>query len=180
LILPLTFFAVSAVAQISPFTVSGPGLSDTTISATRTTGAFNSVGATTLVAFVSSHPSWPQPGTGLPVSIRSLIDNLGNTWNLLSGPTIWPGSTCVTRSAVYYVNAPIGANHTLTVTLTKSEPLVLPAFAAVRFATSAPANSDAWHRQLDGNWNASRKGTSTVLVQYNSTDLIAKEKFAWM
>ena len=40
--------------------------------------AFNSVGASTLVAFVSSHPPW----NGLPVSIGGLSDNVGNTWSV--------------------------------------------------------------------------------------------------
>ena len=55
---------------------------------THTSAAFNSVGSSTLVAFVSSHPSW----NGLPVSISGLSDSAGNTWSVLTGPTPLAGS----------------------------------------------------------------------------------------
>ncbi|MEW5976922.1 MAG: hypothetical protein AB1898_14050, partial [Acidobacteriota bacterium] len=61
-----------------------------------------------MVAFVSSHPSW----NGLPVTI-GVSDNVGNSWNLLVGPTSYIGGTFTLLSAVYYVNAPVtSATHT--------------------------------------------------------------------
>jgi len=109
-----------------------------------TTNSFNTVGATSLVAFVSSHPVWPQPGTGLPVAIGSFTDNMGNTWNLLAGPTNWTGNSYITMSAIYYVNAPLtGPNHTLTVTLTNPAPAVIHAFAVSGTNVTSPPISSA-------------------------------------
>jgi hypothetical protein len=92
----------------------------------HTTTAFNSLGASTLVAFVSTHPSW----NGLPVSINGVSDNLGNTWKVLTGPTTWAGNTFTLLSAIYYVNSPTtSATHTVTAQLTNAAPLVLHVFA---------------------------------------------------
>ena len=93
---------------------------------THTSTAFSSVGSSTLVAFVSSHPSW----NGLPVSISGLSDSAGNTWSVLTGPTTWVGSSFPLVSAIYYVNTPItSATETVTVNLTNPAPLVLHVFA---------------------------------------------------
>ena len=92
----------------------------------HTTMAFNSNGASTLVAFVSSHPSW----NGQPVIISGLSDNGGNVWNVLTGPSIWTGGSFTLLSAIYYVNAPItSATHRVTVNLTNPAPLVVHVFA---------------------------------------------------
>lgn len=88
----------------------------------HTTAEFNSGGASTLVAFVSSHPWW----NGRPVSITSLSDNMGNTWRVLAGPTMWVGDSFTLLSAIYYVNAPVtGTVHTVTVNLSNPAPLVV-------------------------------------------------------
>jgi len=119
--------AVGAFAQTSiPAVVSSTGYSNATPLTTHTTAAFNSVGATALIAFVSSHPSW----NNQPVSISGLSDNAGNTWTLLTGPTQWPGSSFTLMSAIYYVNLPVSsAMHTVTVNLTNPAPLVVDVFA---------------------------------------------------
>ena len=99
----------------------------------HTSSTFNSTGASTLVAFVSSHPSW----NGLPVSFNGLTDNVGNTWTLLTGPTLFPGSTNTLMSAIYYVNSPAtGPSHTVTAQLTNPAPLVLHVFAVSQSDTS--------------------------------------------
>ena len=105
------------VRGLAPFIVSSLGYINGTPLTAHTSAAFNSFGASTLVAFVSSHPSW----NGQPVSISGLSDNLGNTWNLLTGPTLFPGSSFTLLSAIYYVNSPAtSATHTVTVTLDQS------------------------------------------------------------
>jgi hypothetical protein len=83
---------------------------------------FSSFGSTTLVAYVSSHPSWK----GRPVSIIGLDDDVGNTWKLLEGPTTWTGSSATLLSAIFYVNGPITADaYTVTVRLSNPAPLVV-------------------------------------------------------
>ena len=53
--------------------------------------------------------------------MSGLSDSVGNTWNVLDGPTTWAGSTFTLLSAIYYVNAPVtSATHTLTVQLDES------------------------------------------------------------
>src|SRR5262249_2512976 len=69
------------VRGLAPVIVSSVGYLNGTPLTAHTSTAFNSMGASTLIAFVSSHPSW----NGLPVSISGLTDNLGNTWKLLTG-----------------------------------------------------------------------------------------------
>jgi hypothetical protein len=121
----LILIAVTAFAQTTPKVVSSSGYINGTPFTAHTTAAFNSGGASTLVAFVSSHPLW----NGQPVSISVLTDNMGNTWNVLSCPSTWSGSSFTLLSAIYYVNAPVtSATHTLTAHLTNSAPLVLQVF----------------------------------------------------
>jgi hypothetical protein len=93
---------------------------------THTSSALNSLGSSTLVAFASSHPVW----SGQPVSIAGLSDSAGNTWNVLTGPTIWAGSQFTMLSEIYYVNDPItSAADNITVSLTNGAPLVFHVFA---------------------------------------------------
>src|SRR5580658_4340118 len=141
LILLPAMFSVSAGAQTAS-TVSSVGYLNGASIPSHTTAAFNSVGASTLVAFVSTLPTWPQPG-GQAVAISSFSDNLGNTWSLLAGPTPWVGSVYSLVSAIYYVNAPITSpNHTLSVLLTNPAPLVMHAFAVSNsLVTAAPTVS---------------------------------------
>jgi hypothetical protein len=118
--------AVQTRAQSSPTIVSSRGYINGTPLTAHTSTAFNSVGASTLVAFVSTNTPW----NGLPVSISGLTDNAGNTWNVLTGPTMWAGSSSTLVSAIYYVNAPItSATETVTVNLSNPAPLVFHIFA---------------------------------------------------
>ena len=123
------FHANAAFAQATPAVVSSTGYIQGNAQTVHTTPAFSSIGATTLVAFVSSHPVWPQPG-GLAVSISGVSDSAGNTWNTLTGPTQWDGSLFEQISAIYYVNIPItSATQTFTVNLTNPAPMVIDVFA---------------------------------------------------
>jgi len=118
--------AVPALAQTpAPTVINRTGYSNGTPLTAHTTAAFNSTGSSTLVAFVSTHPSW----NGVPVSISGLTDNVGNTWNVLVGPTNFPSGFTL-MSAIYYVTAPATSSaHTVTVTLTNGAPLVAHVFA---------------------------------------------------
>jgi hypothetical protein len=122
----------SNTATVS-ITVQGPvnivttiGYINSTPLTTHTSAAFNSVGSSTLVAFVSSHPVW----NGLPVSINGLSDSAGNSWSVLTGPTTWAGSSFTLMSEIYYVNSPItSAAETVTANLSNPAPLVLHVFS---------------------------------------------------
>ena len=138
------FPAASAFATVTPAKVSSSGYLSGTPFTTQTTAEFNSIGSTTLVAFVSTHPVWPQPGSGLPVSISGVTDNMGNVWNLLTGPTTWDGSVFSQLTAIYYVNAPVtSASHTVTVILTNPAPLVVNVFAVSGSDITGPPISSA-------------------------------------
>src|SRR5215469_1904421 len=65
---------ISAFAQtLAPVVVGRQGYINGTPLTAHTTAAFNSVGATTLVAFVSTNTPW----NSQPVGINGLSDNLG-------------------------------------------------------------------------------------------------------
>jgi hypothetical protein len=99
------------------------------------TASFNSGGASTIMAFISSHPSW----NGHPVSVVGLSDNVGNSWKALEGPTPWVGSSFELLSAIYYVNAPVtSVEHELTVDLTNPAPLVVHVIAVSGSDITAP------------------------------------------
>ena len=124
----------------APFVVSTVGYLNSNPQTAHTTAAFNSTGASTLVAFVSSHPSW----NSLPVSISGLTDNLGNTWTSLTGPTTWAGSSYTLLSQIYYVNGPATSlADTVTAQFTNPAPLVLHVFAVSDSNVTGPPISSA-------------------------------------
>jgi large repetitive protein len=130
LVVSLAFALLAVVptsAQTSPPSiVSSVGYTNGTPLTAHTSTAFNSTGASTLVAFVSTNTPW----NGLPVSISGLSDNLTNTWKPLTGPTLFSGSTFTLMSAIYYVNGPASsATHKVTVQLSNPAPLVFHVFA---------------------------------------------------
>jgi hypothetical protein len=112
----------SSAQTLVPAVVSTRGYINRTPLTSHVTAIFNTVGSTTMVAYVSSHPSW----NGRPVNVVGLSDNVGNTWKVLEGPTMWVGSTVPLLSAIYYVNAPVTTDaYTVTVKLTNPAPLVV-------------------------------------------------------
>jgi hypothetical protein len=105
-----------------PAVVSTRGYINRTPLTSHVTATFGTVGSTTMVPYVPSHPSW----NGRPVSIIGLSDNVGNAWRLLEGPTMWVGSRVPLLSATYYVNTPVTTDaYTVTVSLTNPAPLVV-------------------------------------------------------
>lgn len=110
----------------APMVVSSRGYINSTALQKHSTASFNTTGASALVLFVSTHPSW----NGLPISFSSITDNAGNAWNILTGPTTHQDSTYPLMSAIYYVMAPItNTKHAITVTMNNPAPLVIHAFA---------------------------------------------------
>jgi hypothetical protein len=102
---------------------------NSTALATHTSLAFVSVCATTLVAFVSTHPAWP-PDAPKAVSISAVTDNVGSTCSVLVGPTTYAGGSEALISAIDIVNSPSSSvANTLSVDLTNTCPLVMHVFA---------------------------------------------------
>lgn len=152
------------VRSLAPFIVSTVGYINGTPQTTHTSNAFNSMGASTLVAFVSSHPSW----NDLPVSLSGVSDNRGNTWTRLTGPTLFPGDSFTLMSAIYYVNSPAtSATHTVTVQLTNPAPLVLHVFAVSQSDVTGPPISSAITDPGAGGASASVT-TAPITVPINS------------
>jgi hypothetical protein len=119
--------AVPTFAKTSaPVVVTSRGYINEAALMTHTTMAFNSKGTSTLVAFVSSHPSW----NGQSVIISGLSDNGGNTWNVLTGPASGRAarSRCSRPSATLMLRS-TSATHRVTVNLTNPAPLVVHVFA---------------------------------------------------
>ena len=140
----------------TPEVVSSVGYINPTPLTSHTTTAFDSVGSSTLVAFVSSHPLW----SGRPVSFVGLSDNLGNEWKLLEGPTIWAGSSATLMSAIYYINLPLGSvAHAVTVKLTNPAPLVIHVVAVSGSDVSKPP---------------AHSGIDALTVGERATDVAAK------
>ena len=121
------FLSTSTFAKAAePTVVSSRGYISSMPLTIHTTAPFSSEGASTLVAFVSSHPSW----NGQPIGVMGLSDNVSNGWKTLTAPTAWAGNSHTLVSALYYVNAPITSGvHTLTVNLSNPAPLVVHVFA---------------------------------------------------
>ena len=87
----------------APKVVNSLGYINRTPLTSHVTASFNSGGASTIVAFISSRPSW----NGHAVSIVGTSDNVGNSWKAQEGPTQREGSTFTLLSPIYYVNAPV-------------------------------------------------------------------------
>jgi hypothetical protein len=123
----------------SPQIVGTVGYINTNPLTLHTTESFSTNGASTLVAFVSSHQLWD----GKPVSITGISDNLNNTWKLLTGPTEWVGEAWPLVSAIYYINSPVTSGvHTVTLALTNAAPAVVHVFAvSATDITSEPITS---------------------------------------
>ena len=127
-VLPLVLLAtLPSLAQTSsPAKVSSLGYINGTPLTAHTSAAFNSTGASTLVAFVSRHPFW----NGQPVRYQRPERQLWVTPEPVDRSHVFSGTTFSLVFAVYYVNSPISsATHTVTVQLTNPAPLVFHVFA---------------------------------------------------
>jgi hypothetical protein len=133
---PAILTTLPAFAETStPTVVNSLGYINRKPLASHTTASFNSGGASTIVVYLSSHPSWD----GRPVTIDGITDNAGNSWKVLEGPTPWAGSSFTLLSAIYYINGPItSAEHQLTVNLSNPAPLVLHVIAVSGSDITAP------------------------------------------
>jgi hypothetical protein len=157
--------AFPAAAQtIPPAIVTTNGYINATPLTAHTTSVFNTTGATTLVAFVSTNTPW----NGQPVSISGLTDNLNNTWNLLAGPTTSVGGTWTLVSAIYYVNAPTTSTaYTVTAKLSNPAPFVMHIFAISGADATVPPITSAIGDPGTGNKSAA-VASAPIIVPANS------------
>ena len=155
---PTILTTLPAFAETSaPAVVNSLGYINRKPLASHTTTSFNSAGASTIVVYLSSHPSWD----GRPVMIDGVTDSAGNSWKPLEGPTPWAGSSFTLLSAIYYVNGPItSAEHQLTVNLSNPAPLVLHVIAV--------SGSDITAPPLHSAINSLRPGTKSAEVNASS------------
>ncbi|MFI5091590.1 MAG: Ig-like domain-containing protein, partial [Terriglobales bacterium] len=127
--------ATVSISVQGPVVVTSVGYLNGSAGTSNPIPAFNSSGSSTLVAFVSTCALW----NGQAVSISGLSDSVGNTWNVLTGPTEWVGTSCPLLSTIYYVNNPnTSATHTVTVAMTNPGPLVADIFAVAGSDTTGP------------------------------------------
>ena len=139
-VIAILLTTVPASAQIqAPVELGSVGYISSNAQTVHTTAAFNTVGASTLVMFVSIDTPW----NGVPVSISGVTDNAGNSWQVLTGPTSWTGSQYGQVSGIYYVDVPVTSSaHMVTVSLTNPAPLVMDVFAVSGTdVTAAPVYS---------------------------------------
>ena len=157
---------VPAFGQFSaPAIVTTSGYLNGTSLTSHTTSPFNSTGATTLVVFVSTNTPW----NGATVNISGVTDNLGNTWNLLTGPTTWAGSTGTLLSAIYYTNAPAtSTSDTVTATLSNPAPLVMHVFAVSGSDVTVAPISSAISSPVPGGTSAIVASSPPITVPANS------------
>ena len=104
------------------------------------TGPFVYPGASTLLLFLGDYFDFHD----LTVDQPAVTDSCGNIWNILAGPTDWPGQVYNMRSTVYYVQNPAScaAGDTITVTADNPEPIFLHFLAfAGSVTTQAPVAS---------------------------------------
>ncbi len=105
-------------------TIGGPGpvvsavqgYYNSTFLTTHTTAAFDSTGGDLIVMCASSHS-----GVTLTPS-----DSFGNTWTPISGPTNASAGAFDLRTQLWYAKSPVvGPGHTITMSLSFSQPLVM-------------------------------------------------------
>jgi hypothetical protein len=127
-----------------------------------TSAPFDSTGADLLVMFLGCHNG----------TVFTITDTYGNTWLPLSGATNRAGTPgFVMEGEFFYApNARAGANHTVTVGLSQSEPLVMSIAALAGDNVYSPI--DAYTSITGDNGTISRYIASTQLTTFQPNDLL--------
>jgi len=114
---PPSNFSGALTGTAVPTYVSGQEYYNATAGNSFTTAPFNSTGADLLVMFLGSHNN----------TVFTITDSYGNTWIPLAGPAHKVGSSGYPMEGEFFYapNAATGAGHTITVTLSQTEPLVM-------------------------------------------------------
>ncbi len=131
---------------------------------TYTVGPFVYPGATTLLLFLGDYYSFYT----VPIPQPTVSDSCGNTWNILAGPTDWPGFYYDMRSTVYYVQNPAlcPAGAAITVKTSVQEPIFLHFFAVAGSDTAnAPIGSAITSPPNPGSYTTTAASDSITLTQ---------------
>ena len=162
MVTPPGSFIAAMSGTSTPVYVSGQQYYNATAQTSHTTSAFNSTGANLLLIFVGCHNN----------TVFTITDSFGNTWLPLVGPSSSLGSqTFPLEGEFFYVpNAKTGANHTITVALSQSEPLIMSIAAVSGDNTYSPI--DAYSAISSDNGTLSSNIYSSPLTTYQINDLL--------
>jgi len=136
----------------------------TTYPASYPIGPFVYPGASTLLLFLGDYYNYNDAAVSQP----TVSDSCGNTWNILAGPTDWPGLSYDHRSTVYYVQNPASCPSGDTITITPGatpdgEPIFLHFLAVAGSNTAQNPVASAITNPPDG--------TNTLSATTNSITL---------
>jgi hypothetical protein len=154
---------VSALAGTSvPTYVAGQEYYNATPGTSFTSSAFNSTGADLLVMFLGCHNH----------TVFTITDSFGNTWLPLAGPAYKVGSGYYPMEGEFFYvpNAKTGTVHTVTVTLSQSEPLVMSISAISGDNVYSPI--DAYTSINGDNGTLAKYVTSNPLTTFQPNDLL--------
>jgi hypothetical protein len=142
--------------------VSGQEYYNATAGTSFTSAAFNSTGADLLVMFLGCHN----------YTVFSITDSYGNTWLPLAGPALKVGTGYYPMEGEFFYapNATTGANHTVTVTLSQTEPLVMSITAFSGDNIYSPI--DAYSSIVGDNGTLAKYITSNALTTTQQNDLL--------
>jgi hypothetical protein len=146
----------------APTYVAGQQYYNATAGTSFTTAPFNSTGADLLVMFLGSHNA----------TVFTITDSYGNTWLPLAGPAYKVGNPYYPMEGEFFYvpNATTGAGHTITVTLSQTEPLVMSIAALAGDNIYSPI--DAYSFITGDNGTLSKYIGSSPLRTFQPNDLI--------
>jgi hypothetical protein len=155
-------FAAALTGTSAPTYVAGQQYYNATSGTSFTSSAFNSTGADLLVIFLGCHNN----------TVFTVTDSFGNTWLPLAGPAFKVGSASYPMEGEFFYapNAKTGSNHTITVRLSQSEPLVMSISALTGDNTYSPI--DAYSFITGDNGTIAKYIYSSPLTTFQPNDLL--------
>jgi len=155
-------FTGSLKGTSAPTYVGGQQFYQPTGATSFTSASFNSTGADLLIMFLGCHNA----------TAFTITDSFANTWFPLAGPAYKLGNPDFPMEGelFYAPNATTGTNHTITVTLSQSEPLVMSIAALAGDNVYSPI--DAYSSITGDNGQLSRYIASSPLTTFQPNDLI--------
>ena len=155
-------FAGALMGTSAPTYVSGQQYYNATPGTSFTSSSFNTTGADLLVMFLGCHNH----------TVFTITDSYGNTWLPLAGPAykVGSGSYPMEGEFFYAPNATTGTGHTVTVTLSQLEPLVMSIAAFSGDNIYSPI--DAYSFITGDNGTLAQNITSSPLTTSQPNDLL--------
>ena len=155
-------FAGALAGTAAPTYVAGQQYYNATAGTSFTTAAFNSTGADLLLMFLGCHNA----------TVFTITDTYGNTWLPLVGPAYKVGNPSYPMEGEFFYvpNAKTGTGHTITVTLSQTEPLVASIVAVAGDNVYSPI--DTYSPITGDNGTLSKYISSTPLTTSQPNDLI--------